>query len=113
MIPQPFRFPDHFLWGTATAAHQNEGNNTNNQWWAFEQQPNTIWGGVGSGLATDWWQHAERDFDHMQRLGLNALRFSVEWSRIEPEPGRFDHAALDRYRDMLGALHDRGITYRW
>ncbi len=109
MISQPLRFPNDFLWGTASAAHQNEGNNTNNQWWAFEQQPDTIWGGRGSGLAADWWRHAERDFDHMQRLGLNALRLSVEWSRIEPEPGCINHAALDRYRELLGALRERGL----
>jgi beta-glucosidase len=102
-------FPTNFLWGTASAAHQVEGDNTNNQWWQFEQQPGAIWRGERSGLACDWWQHAEQDFDRMAHLGLNAHRMSLEWSRIEPEPGRFDHAALDRYRQMLGGLRDRGI----
>lgn len=102
-------FPTNFLWGTASAAHQVEGNNTNNQWWQFEEQPGAIWRGERSGLACDWWQTAEQDFDRMAHLGLNAHRLSVEWSRIEPEPGRFDHAALDRYRQMLGSLRDRGI----
>ncbi len=103
-------FPDGFLWGTASAAHQVEGHNTNNQWWAFEQQPGAIWYGDRSGMACNWWENAEADFDRMVDLGLNAHRLSVEWSRIEPEPGRFDHAALDRYREMLGGLRQRGIT---
>lgn len=102
-------FPPGFLWGTATASHQVEGNNTNNQWWAFEQKPGAIWHGDRSGLACDWWRNAEQDFDRMADMGLNSHRLSLEWSRIEPEPGRFDHAALDRYRAMLDGLHSRGM----
>lgn len=103
-------FPPHFLWGTASAAHHVEGNNTNNQWWAFEQQPGAIWHGDKSRLACDWWANAEADFDRMAEMGLNAHRLGLEWSRIEPEPGRFDHAAIDRYREMLDGLHRRGMT---
>lgn len=103
------RFPAGFLWGTATSSHQVEGENTNNQWWAFEQQHGKIWRGERSGLACDWWRNAEVDFDLMQQLGLNAHRMSVEWSRIEPEPGRFDSTAIDRYREMLDGLRRRGM----
>lgn len=103
-------FPPGFLWGTASAAHQVEGDNCNNQWWAFEQQPGAIWHGDKSGLACDWWANAEADFDRMAGLGLNAHRLSLEWSRIEPEPGRFDHTAIDRYREMMDGLRRRGIT---
>jgi beta-glucosidase len=102
-------FPRGFLWGTASSAHQVEGNNFYNQWWRFEQRPGAIWRGDRSGLACDWWRNAEQDFDRMQGLHLNAHRLSLEWSRIEPEPGRINHEALDRYRAMLGALHERGI----
>lgn len=104
------RFPDGFLWGTATAAHHVEGKNRNNQWWAFEQQPGAIWRGDRSGLACDWWRNAEADFDRMQGLGLNAHRLSLEWSRIEPQPGQFDFQALGRYREMLAGLRSRGMT---
>ncbi len=103
------RFPAGFLWGTATSSHQVEGENTNNQWWAFEQQHGKIWRGERSGLACDWWRNAEVDFDLMQQLGLNAHRMSLEWSRIEPEPGRFDSTAIDRYREMLDGLRRRGM----
>lgn len=107
---EPKRFPPGFLWGTATAAHQVEGQNTNNQWWDWEQQPGRIWHGDKSGDACDWWRNAEADFDRMAALGQNAHRLSVEWSRIEPREGTFDPAALARYRAMLQGLHDRGIT---
>lgn len=102
-------FPANFLWGTASSAHQVEGDNTNNQWWAFEQRPGAIWRGDKSGRACDWWQNAERDFDLMQQMGLNAHRMSIEWSRVEPRPGVFSHAAIDRYRELLQGLRSRGI----
>lgn len=102
-------FPRDFKWGTATAAHQVEGNNTNSQWWQWEQTPGHIANGDRSGIACDWWNNAETDFDRMVELGLNAHRLSVEWSRIEPREGRFDAAALDRYRAMLLGLRQRGI----
>jgi len=102
-------FPDGFLWGTATSAHQVEGNNTNNDWWAFEQQPGAIWHGDRSGLACDWWQNAERDFDLMAEMGHNTHRLSVEWSRIEPQEGVFDPVAIARYRAMLTGLRQRNI----
>jgi beta-glucosidase len=102
-------FPEGFLWGTATAAHQVEGGNTNNDWWAFEQRPGAIWQGQRSGRACDWWANAERDFDLMAEMGHNTHRLAVEWSRIEPEEGRFDVEAIARYREMLLGLRSRGI----
>jgi beta-glucosidase len=105
--PDDLQFPQGFQWGVSTAAHQVEGNNEN-QWTAWERAGN-IKSGHACGLACDWWENAERDFDLAQELGLNALRLSVEWSRIEPQEGKFDTAALLRYRQMLEGLHQRGI----
>jgi beta-glucosidase len=102
-------FPKDFKWGTATAAHQVEGNNTRNQWWEYEQNPTNIVNGDSSGIACDWWNNAESDFDRMVDLGLNAHRLSIEWSRVEPNENRFDDAALERYRNMLLGLRQRGI----
>jgi len=102
-------FPAGFLWGTATSSHQVEGDNTNNQWWAWEQQPGRIWHGDKSNLACDWWRNAEADFDRAAALGQNSHRLSLEWSRIEPQEGLFDDAALARYRHMLSGLHERGL----
>jgi beta-glucosidase len=102
-------FPPGFLWGTATAAHQVEGNNDNNDWWAFEQVPGAIWHGDRSGRACDWWRTAEADFDHMVELNHNTHRLSIEWSRVEPADGEWDATAVTRYREMLVGLRQRGI----
>ncbi|MGD1997032.1 MAG: glycoside hydrolase family 1 protein [Anaerolineae bacterium] len=104
-----FHFPSDFRWGTATSSHQVEGTNTNNDWWAWEQKQGHIKQDDRSGLACNWWERAEEDFDRAAELGQNAHRLSVEWSRIEPEEGRFDDAALMRYREMLRALRKREI----
>jgi beta-glucosidase len=102
-------FPPDFRWGTATASHQVEGGNTNNNWHAWEQQANRIANGDKSGLACDFWNLAEADIDRMAELGLNAHRLSIEWSRVEPRAGQFDEAALARYRDIVVYLRNRGI----
>jgi len=104
-----FHFPADFKWGVATAAHQVEGDNTNNDWWAWEQQEGRIKEGHKSGRACNWWKNAEADFDRAVELGLNALRLSVEWSRVEPRPGEFDDSALARYSEMLQGLRGRNI----
>jgi len=108
-MPQAtFHFPRGFLWGTATAAHQVEGNNTNNQWWKWEQEGHTK---GTSGLACDWWGGRWReDFDRAAEGGQNAHRLSVEWSRIQPTPDTWDEDALERYRSILRGLRERGIT---
>jgi beta-glucosidase len=108
-MPQAtYHFPRGFLWGTATAAHQVEGNNTNNQWWRWEQEGHTD---GKSGLACDWWGGRWReDFDRAAETGQKAHRFSVEWSRIQPTPDKWDEAALDKYRLMLRGLRERGLT---
>lgn len=108
-MPQAsFHFPKGFLWGCATAAHQVEGNNTNNNWHRWEQEGHTV---HQSGLACDWWGGRwKEDFDRAAETGQNAHRLSVEWSRIQPTPDRWDEDALERYRLMLRGLHERGMT---
>jgi beta-glucosidase len=101
------RFPEDFLWGVSTAAHQVEGNNCNQ--WSDWEQAGRIKSGDECGKACDWWNNAERDFDIARDLGLKALRLSLEWSRIEPKEGCFDTEALQRYRQMLEGLQQRGI----
>ncbi|MBI5297854.1 MAG: glycoside hydrolase family 1 protein [Chloroflexi bacterium] len=108
-MPQAtYHFPRGFLWGAATAAHQVEGNNTNNQWWKWEQEGHT---NGTSGLACDWWGGRWReDFDRAAETGQNAHRFSVEWSRIQPTPDQWDEEAIEKYRAMLRGLRERNIT---
>ena len=95
MAKATFYFPDNFLWGTTTAAHQVEGGNTNNDWWRWEQEEGRIKDGASSETACGWWQNAEADLDRMAELGQNAHRLSLEWSRIEPREGQWDEAAID------------------
>jgi beta-glucosidase len=101
-------FPDGFRWGTATAAHQIEGGNTNNDWWRWEHTPGS---GVvePSGDACNSWHLWPEDADIVAGLGLDDYRFSIEWSRIEPAPGEWSTAAIDHYRRICDGLRERGI----
>ncbi len=99
-----------FLWGVATSSHQIEGGNEWNDWWEWEAVPGRIKGGARSGAACLSWERWEEDLDLVRSLGLNAYRFSLEWSRIEPESGKYSDAAVARYRSMLEGCRARGIT---
>ena len=101
-------FPEPFLWGTATAAHQIEGGNVNNDWWAMEHDPTSGCLDV-SGDACDSFNRYPEDIALIADLGLGAYRFSLEWSRIEPEEGEFSTVALDHYRRMAATCHEHGI----
>lgn len=101
-----FRFPEGFLWGSATAGHQVEGDNRHSDWWAYEMAGRLPF---RSGEACRHLELYEQDLDLAAGLGLNAHRFSVEWSRIEPQPGHFDEAALEHYRRMVEAMRQRAL----
>ena len=101
-------FPPGFTWGTATAAHQIEGGNTNNDWWAFEHTPDSGCA-ESSGDACDSWHRWEEDADLVAGLGLDNYRFSVEWSRIEPAEGEISRATLAHYRRQCLGLRERGV----
>lgn len=109
MPTDSLRFPPGFRWGTATAAHQFEGQ-LNNDWSAWEQIPGKVKDGTDSSRSCEWWSgRYVEDLELARAMSQNALRLSVEWSRLEPQEGQWDHAAIARYREMLGALRDRGI----
>jgi len=124
------KFPKSFIWGSATAAHQVEGN-TNNSWtkwennnaqrlaveaktkfsdWQQKKFPEMfIPENYISGMACDHYHRFETDFDLAKEGGHNAHRFSIEWSRIEPEEGKFDEKESEHYRNVLKALRVREI----
>lgn len=102
-------FPEGFLWGTATSAHQVEGGNVYNDSWQAEHLPGTHYA-EPSGDACDHYHRYPSDIALIADLGLGAYRFSLEWSRIEPEEGEFSRAALDHYRRMLSSCHEHGLT---
>jgi beta-glucosidase len=101
-------FPAGFLWGAATSAHQVEGGDPPNNWTAWEQTPGHIFQDQKAGKACDWWggRYIE-DFDRAADMHHNAHRLSIEWSRIEPERGKFSSAAIEHYNRMIAALRER------
>ena len=129
----PKLFPPGFLWGASTAAHQIEGNNHNN-WSVWEKQVALhqaqtaeqrlsylpIWPEIKhqaesannyrSGRGVQHYKYYKQDFKILSQLGLNSFRFSIEWSRIEPEEGVFDQQAIDHYRRYIKALKQQGIV---
>lgn len=99
------KFPEGFYWGAATSAFQVEGNIENMDWAKAARE-----GRVPEiGRAADHYNRYEADFDIAKSLGHNAHRFSIEWSRIEPEEGKFDEEAIEHYREVLRALRARNI----
>lgn len=123
-------FPEGFLWGTGTAAHQIEGGNINdwsewekknaarlakeagNYWqnWQKEKFPemfdpeNYI-----SGRACDSYNRYEEDFDLALKMNNNSVRFGIEWSRIEPEEGKWNMAEIEHYKKVLLAAKKRNL----
>lgn len=97
-------FPKGFHWGTATAAHQVEGHQANN--WTVHEAARGL---QPSGAACDHWNRWREDFELISELGLTSYRFSLEWSRIEPEEGTWDEDALAVYAAMVDDLLARGI----
>ena len=103
---QEFTFPKDFLWGAGTSSHQVEGNNTNNDWWEWEQSRAPQ---ARSGQACDHWNRFEDDSKLAQALSHTAHRFSIEWSRIEPQEGQWDGLALDHYAQVIRSLRSKGM----
>lgn len=124
------KFPDGFLWGAATSAYQVEGGNRNDwsEWekknaerlaeeartkwqkWQQEKFPEMFESeNYICGRACDFYNRYEADLDIAKSLGLNAFRISIEWSRIEPEEGKFDEREIEHYRKVLKAIRARGM----
>lgn len=126
------RFPKKFLWGASVAAHQVEGN-THNQWsvWELEHAKSLAaqaqyqysdlpnWEDIKSqasdpdnyvsAAAANHYELYEHDFDILKKMNMNAFRFSIEWSRIEPNEGRWDAEAIEHYKNYIAALKKRDI----
>ncbi|MEZ0116728.1 UNVERIFIED_ORG: beta-glucosidase [Heyndrickxia coagulans] len=103
-----FHFPTDFYIGSATAAYQVEGNNMNSDFWAEEHADGSPYK-EKSGDAIDHFRLYKKDIALMAKLGLKAYRFSIEWSRVEPEPGEFSQSAIEHYRGMLETCYEYDI----
>ena len=104
-----YSFPKGFLWGAAVAGHQVEGDNVNSDAWLLENIKPSVFM-EPSGAAVDHYRLFEQDIALLAGLGLNTFRFSVEWSRVEPEEGMFSVAAIEHYRDVLRACHKHKVA---
>jgi beta-glucosidase len=124
MTAPRLRFPDGFVWGTATAAYQVEGAVAEDGrgpsiWDTFSHTPGRIVDGTTGDIACDHYHRVEADVDLMAELGLPSYRFSVAWPRVVPTgSGRVNQAGLDFYRRLADTLLERGITplatlYHW
>lgn len=110
MVRAIYKFPQDFLWGTATSSHQVEGDNTNNDWWTWEQESGHIHQGHKSGKACDWWGGRwQEDLDRAAESGQNAHRLSIEWSRVEPSAAIWQDSALDYYRHIIRGALERNL----
>lgn len=104
-------FPAGFLWGTATASHQVEGGNTNNNWYQWEMTEGKIKNGDRSGLTCNWWGGKWKDdLDRAAEAHQNSHRMSIEWSRVQPSPDRWDEDALEYYRQIIRGMIDRKLV---
>lgn len=107
-------FPQNFLWGAATSAYQIEGGLTKNTWYEWERTTKErglprIARGETAGMAANHYKLYKEDVQLIKDFGLNAYRFSIEWSRIEPEEGKFDAEAIAHYRDLILRLKAAGV----
>jgi beta-glucosidase len=102
-------FPKNFIWGTATAAHQIEGNNENTNWGEWEKDSAHIKDKSNSKIAVDGWNLYKDDVKLMKNLGVNSYRFSLAWNKIEPEHGKINEAALQHYDDLINELKVNNI----
>lgn len=101
-------FPEHFMFGTATAGLQIEGGCTNNNWYRFCEQGKTL-DQTHCFVAADHWHRYEEDIALMKQLHQQTYRLGIEWSRIEPSPGQFDEEAIAHYRKIIAHVLAEGI----
>ncbi|MCX6809129.1 MAG: glycoside hydrolase family 1 protein [Candidatus Berkelbacteria bacterium] len=103
------KFPNNFLFGSATSAHQVEGG-LMNDWSEWEKVSGHIRDGSTSKVSADSWNHWREDIELLKQTNQNAYRFSIEWSRIEPKEGKFDKNAIKRYCEILQTLRQDKIV---
>jgi beta-glucosidase len=111
------KFPEGFLWGVSTSAYQVEGGITND-WSQWEMSDKRLaelrkkklnYRDYVAGLACDSYHHFEEDAEMVRALNCGGYRLGLEWARIEPREGEFDHAAIEHYRQVLMSLKEKNI----
>ncbi|MFD3563462.1 family 1 glycosylhydrolase [Streptomyces sp. NPDC058686] len=105
-VPSSNNFPVGFSWGTASSATQSQGATPADNWWGWEQAGRAPRSGDGNGFDKLY----ASDFALLADWGFTDYRLSLDWARIEPQPGRHDQEAVEHYRQILLAGHDAGLT---
>jgi len=100
------QWPQGFLWGTGASSTQCEGAAPASDWWDWERSGHAPLSAEGNGFARRY----REDFSLLAGLGLRHHRLSIEWARLEPEPGKYDNSAIDHYRQVLTAAQDAGLS---
>ncbi|MCF7852431.1 MAG: family 1 glycosylhydrolase [Simkaniaceae bacterium] len=105
-------FPKDFLWGVATNEYQNSGAALcpESNWAAWEKTKGHIVNGDQSGESTRHYLAIPQTIEQLKQLGVNAYRFSIEWSKIEPKEGQFDEVAIEHYSQLINQLLKAGMT---
>ena len=109
------QFPKSFIWGTASSSYQIEGSPladgaSPSIWHAFSHKPGKTHNGDTGDIACDHYNRYPEDIGHMKELGINAYRFSVNWPRVVPEPGKVNEQGLAFYNKLVDALLANGIN---
>ena len=120
----------NFLWGASTSSYQVEGGISNNDWDFFTRnekikkriskitKPSRLYKGFSqinlepAGYAVNSWlpEYYIKDFSLAKTLGLNSIRISIEWSRIEPQRGIWDNKAVHHYKHMIKTMRGMGLN---
>lgn len=116
-------FPQKFLLGTGTSAWQVDGpkNCPHSNWSRYEQRMQQGWWNSDKeypvvpeenrcGAAANHWNRLQEDTQLMKNIGVNASRFSLSWSEIEPAEGQFNHDAVKHYHEEIDILRANGIV---
>ncbi|MCL6454266.1 MAG: beta-glucosidase [Alicyclobacillus sp.] len=117
------KFPDGFVWGTATASYQiegavSEGGRGASIWDTFSRTPGKVVSGHTGDVACDHFHRYPEDVRRMADLGVQSYRFSLAWPRVYPEKGRKQREGFDFYKRLLDELHHYNIQpavtiYHW
>ena len=112
---KPYRFPQDFFWGAATAAAQCEGSPSadgggDSIWDVFLRTPHATKDGSNNLIADDEYHRWPEDIKLMREIGLNAYRFSISWPRVFPDGKSVNEKTLAYYSRLVDALLTAGIT---
>src|SRR6476661_2117206 len=112
---QAARFPEVFLWGTATASYQvegawNEDGKGESIWDRFTHTPGKVRGGVTGDVACDQYHLYRQDIALAKRLNQKSHRFSISWPRVQPVgTGIPNMKGVDHYSRFVDALLEAGM----